>query len=98
MAGRIIGVMDGVTQIGQFSVVALDRGRFDGVERGHVFEIWQKGESIRDTVNPRFDERLTGPEQKAGVLMVFQTFDRVSFALVMKAERFIHVLDLIKSP
>ena len=98
MAGRIISVMDGVTQIGQFSVVALDRGRLDGVERGHVLEIWQKGESIRDTVNSRFDEILIGPEQKAGVLMVFQIFDRVSFALVMKAERFIHVLDLVKSP
>ena len=97
-AGHIIGVIGGVSQIGQFSVVTLDRGQANGVELGHVFEIWQKGESIRDTVNPRFGERLTGPEQRAGVLMVFLTFQRVSFALVMEAQRFIHVLDVIRAP
>ncbi len=98
LAGHIIGVMDGVSQIGQFSVVTLDRGAMNGVESGHVFEIWQKGPQIRDTVNPSFGQKLIGPEQKAGELMVFLTFRRVSFALVMNAERFIHVLDVIRSP
>jgi hypothetical protein len=98
MAGHIIGVMDGVSQIGQFSVVALDRGRANGVEIGHVFDIWQKGASIRDTVSSRVGEKIVGPEQKAGTLMVFLTYRRVSFGLVMKAERFIHVLDLIRAP
>lgn len=98
LSGHIIGVLDGVTQIGQFSVVSLDRGQADGVEVGHVFEIWQKGQSIRDTVRMGFGDTLTGPEQKAGVLMVFQIFQRVSFALVMKAERFIHVQDRVRAP
>lgn len=98
LSGHIIGVLDGVTQIGQFSVVSLDKGKGDGVEIGHVFEIWQKGQSIRDTVRMGFGDTLTGPQQKAGVLMVFQTFERVSFALVMKAERFIHVQDVVRAP
>lgn len=98
VVGHIIGVMDGVTQIGQFSVVALDRGSANRVEVGHVFEIWQKGAAIRDTVGPRFGEKIVGPEQKAGVLMIFLTYRRVSFGLVMRAERFIHVLDLIRAP
>lgn len=98
VVGHIIGVMDGVTQIGQFSVVALDRGSANRVEIGHVFEIWQKGAAIRDTVGPRFGEKIVGPEQKAGVLMVFLAYRRVSFGLVMKAERFIHVLDTIRAP
>lgn len=98
LTGHIIGVMDGVSQIGQFSVVALDRGSLDGVEVGHVFEIWQKGSEIRDTIKPSFGQTLIGPEQKAGELMVFLKHRRVSFALVMSAERFIHVLDVIRSP
>lgn len=98
LSGHIIGVMDGVSQIGQFSVVALDRGQADGVEVGHVFEVWQKGPLIRDTVGLRFGEKLAGPEQEAGLLMVFLTFRRVSYGLVMKAERFIHILDVIRAP
>ena len=98
LTGHIIGVMDGVSQIGQFSVVALDRGSLDGVEIGHVFEIWQKGPEIRDTIKPSFGQKLIGPEQKAGELLVFLKHRRVSFALVMNAERFIHVLDVIRSP
>jgi hypothetical protein len=63
-----------------------------------VFEIWQRGGTIRDPVTSRFGETITGPEQRAGILMVFLTFRRVSFGLVMKAERFIHVMDLIRAP
>lgn len=98
LTGHIIGVMDGVSQIGQFSVVALDRGSLNGVEVGHVFEIWQKGSEIRDMIRPNFGQNLIGSEQKAGELMVFLNHRRVSFALVMNAERFIHVLDVIRSP
>ena len=96
--GHIIGVMGGVSQIGQFSVVAIDRGSMNGIEVGHVFEIWQKGPEIRDLIRPSFGNQVLGPEQKAGELMVFLTHRRVSFALVMNAERFIHVLDVIQSP
>jgi hypothetical protein len=98
MKGHIIGVMDGVSQIGQFSIVALDRGRVNGVVAGQVFEIWQQGSTIRDSVRPGFGHSLSAPEQRAGLLMVFLPYERVSFALVMKAEQFIHVQDIIRAP
>ena len=98
LSGRIISVIDGVTQIGQYSVVALNRGHLDGVEAGQVFEIWQQGPEIRDTVHSYFGESLMGLEQRAGLLMVFLVYNRVSFALVMSAERFIHVQDSVRTP
>jgi hypothetical protein len=98
LRGHILSVLDGVSQIGQFSVVAIDRGRNDGVQTGDVFEIWQKGEAVRDTIKPEFGEKLVGNEVRAGVLMVFLPYRRVSFALVMNAERFIHVLDSVRAP
>ena len=37
------------------------------------------------------------PEEYAGVLMVFRTFEKVSYALVMEAESPIHVLDSVRN-
>jgi hypothetical protein len=96
--GHIIGVLGGVTQIGQYSVVALDKGTVDGIEAGHVLEIWQQGPTVRDIVRTGFNETIVMPDQRAGVLMVFRTFERVSYALVMNATRFVHVLDTVQTP
>jgi hypothetical protein len=38
------------------------------------------------------------PDELAGMLMVFRTFDKVSYALVMKAEKPLHVLDRVQTP
>jgi hypothetical protein len=96
--GHIISVLDGVTQIGQYSVVALDRGAAEGIEPGQVLEIWQTGRPIRDIVQGGFGETIVPPEQRSGLLMVFRVFDHVSYALVMNATRFIHILDAVQTP
>ena len=38
------------------------------------------------------------PDEQAGTLMVFKTYDRMSYALVMEATSVIHVLDLVRNP
>jgi hypothetical protein len=141
--GQIISVLNGVSQIGQYNVVALNLGREDGVKPGHVFDVYNGGERVADTVRPdasrwdwknsRFwsqevwygDHRVSGwlrdrpdanapfpphvevrrleedymlPYENAGTLMVFRTFARVSFALVMRALRTMHVLDAVRGP
>lgn len=97
LRGHIIGVLDGVSQLGQYQVVTLDRGARDGVESGHVFEILQRGAELRDPYGG-FGTRVFAPEQEAGELMVFRVFDRVSYALILRASRPVHVFDLIQTP
>lgn len=96
--GSIIAVMNGVSQIGQYNVVVLDRGAHDGIEPGHVLRIDQRGETIRDVVTPDSRDTVTLPDEEAGLLMVFRTFDRVSFGLVLNAIRPIHILDRVHTP
>jgi hypothetical protein len=96
--GAIIDVLNGVSQIGQYNVVVLDRGAADGLEPGTVLQVDQRGETIRDTVADDPRTTVTLPDEKAGLVMVFRTFDRVSFALVMEAERAMHVLDRVRNP
>lgn len=96
--GAIIDVLNGVSQIGQFNVVVLDRGARDGLEPGTVLRVDQRGETIRDVVAEDPRTRVTLPDESAGLIMVFRTFERVSFALVMEAERPMHVLDKVRNP
>lgn len=105
LSGRIIDVVDGVGQIGQFAVVVLNRGGRDGVANGDVFTVFQSRGEARDET--RGGERralglrggkLELPEERAGELMVFRAYDRVSYALVMRSSSEMHVGDIIRAP
>ena len=94
--GHIIAVMEGVTQIGQHQVVVINKGKRDGMEVGHVLAIYQKGKKVEDTV--RKSKAVQLPDERAGLLMVFRTFDKLSYALIMKATTNMHVLDAVVNP
>ncbi len=96
--GRIINVLDGVSQIGQYNIVVIDRGSRDGLEKGHVLTILRKGGKIRDTVDKRAAEIINLPNEKAGLLLVFRPFEKVSYGIVMEATRAIHIDDIVTNP
>jgi LysM domain len=98
--GRIISVIDGVSLIGQYQVIVLNRGARDGLEPGHVLSVYQTGEVVADTVRGSGfrREKVKLPDEFAGTTMVFRVFDRMSYALVMAAEKEIRVLDTVRNP
>lgn len=98
ISGSIIQVVDGVTQIGQHNVVVIDMGHNQGIEAGHVLSIYQSSDTVRDTVVNDAGEWVKLPEEKAGLLMVFRSFDDVSFGLVMDATRALHIYDTVRTP
>jgi len=97
--GKIIAVLNGVNQIGQLNVVVINRGADDELEPGHVLSIRQRSRpptSARGKTRWRREAQLA--REEVGTLMVFRTFDRVSYALVMDATRAINVKDAVQSP
>jgi hypothetical protein len=93
--GSIISVFDGVAQIGQYQVVVLDLGRQEDIESGHVLAINQRGAVTKDLIS---GDSVKLPDERAGEVMVFRVFERVSYALVMRATRAIHILDQVTNP
>lgn len=93
--GRIISVFDGVYQVGQYQIVVLNRGSRESLEVGHVLEVMQAGETVIDKVSGDPDDFITLPDESAGVAMVFKVFEKVSYALIMKATRAIHLNDKV---
>ena len=100
IAGLIISVLDGVSRIGQYHVVVINVGENESLEPGHVLEVYQSGRTVRDTFsNKKGHARVvTLPDERAGIIMVFRTFSKVSYALVMSATQDMRLYDKVKTP
>ncbi len=112
--GTIIAALDRVNEIGRYDVVVIDRGSRDGLDPGTVLQIDNSGEVVIDPVlreegiefedrflnmpRRRFPAEVKLPDEEAGLLMIFRTFDRVSFGLVMYASKAIHIHDRVVNP
>jgi hypothetical protein len=104
--GRIMAVSNGVTVIGQYEVVVINRGAVDGLAPGNVLAVFHAGEVIHDTANRGFlntgtrllSTKVRLPDERTGTFMVFKTFDHMSYGLIMEANNVIRVADRVENP
>lgn len=100
---QILAVADGLKFAGPRMVVALNVGSSHGVDNGTVFSMWHGGANRPDIVRNRNpiaqnNDRVQMPDDYLGHVMVFRTFDKVSYGLVMDAIRPARVGDKLKHP
>lgn len=93
--GVILDVPRGVTRIGQFDVVTLNKGKIDGLSEGNVLAVYKTGETVRDRIT---GESVKIPDERSGLLMVFRTYEKLSYGLVLYATRDLAVMDKVKNP
>ena len=99
ISAYIISVYGGVTQIGNYHVVVLNKGERNGLEVGHVLTVMQSGRMVEDEfAGVDTDQNVTLPEEQAGELLVFRTFEKTSLGLIMRATRAMHVMDRAVTP
>ena len=109
--GRIISVIDGTQAIGQYQIVVINRGKRHGIDAGHVLAVDQAGKVVRDVygkqsglahylggVGTSFAPKVKLPDERAGTLLIFKSFDRISYGLVVGAANIIHVQDVVHNP
>lgn len=96
--GQIIALFDAISQTAQRQVVIINLGERQGIEVGTVLAIEQAGGEVRDNYARRGKATVTLPNTRAGLLMVFRVFDRVSYGLIMDSQRPIHVNDYVLNP
>ncbi len=102
----VMAVQEGVTQIGRYQIITLNKGASAGLKVGHVLDIYSAGRSVQDPYPNQHDKKknfpygpnksrgipvqppkVQIPPEKAGRMMVFKTYARISYGLVMEAER-----------
>ena len=93
--GEIISVFGGVKQVGDHDVVVLNRGEREGMETGHVLAIYRRGDLALDRER---NEYVRLPSERAGILMVFRTFRKMSYGLVLQTDIPLSVGDEVRNP
>ncbi|MDO9165927.1 MAG: peptidoglycan-binding protein, partial [Rhodoferax sp.] len=95
---RIVSVYgSAVANAGQNQVVVINRGTRDGVQSGHVMAIMKDGARLIDKTDAARDE-LKLPDERNGLLMVFRTFEKLSYALVLEVVDSVKAGDRLVNP
>jgi len=101
--GRIISLYGRDSRLGEYgnqSVVAINVGKSQGMEVGHVVALLRPGATVADASRSKGSPGapLTLPNERYGTAIVFRVFDRVSYALVMNVSKPVFKLDLVQNP
>src|SRR3546814_1210647 len=92
----LLAVTDTLSYGGPRDVVALSVGAREGIDNGTVFSIWREGSNVVDRVEhsaefpagaESFDGKVRLPDEYAGHVIVFRTYDKVSSGLVMDSTK-----------
>jgi LysM repeat protein len=95
VTGKILSIYKGVSQAGKNSVVAMSAGKLDGIEVGTVLVIKQVGRLVTDR---QTSEKLRLPDESIGHVLIFRTFDKISYGLIMDSSGFPVVGDKVTNP
>ncbi|MFA6014684.1 MAG: LysM peptidoglycan-binding domain-containing protein [Gallionellaceae bacterium] len=94
---KVISIYGGMDEASQNGIITLNRGKRDGLENGHVLALYQKGEVIKS--GTLFNRSvITLPDVRYGLVFVFRTFNKVSYALVLQTRLPVRLMDTALTP
>jgi hypothetical protein len=98
--GRVVSIYgSGITNANaaQSQVVAINKGTRDGLEHGHVLTVLSDGGMLVDRTDPA-KSRMRLPDETNGSLLVFRTFERVSYGLILDIQSGVKIGDRLITP
>lgn len=96
--GQIISLFDALFGIAKFQVAVINRGTRDGLEVGHLLETQTAGDTVKDRFSLKERGNITLPDKRSGLMMVFLTFDKVSYGLIIESTLVISNHDVVVTP
>jgi hypothetical protein len=86
-----------VVNAAQNQVVSINLGERDGMAAGLVMAILKDGARVTDK-GDQARPLMKLPNERNGLLMVFRTFDRMSYALILEITDSVRVGDRLVNP
>lgn len=99
VTGRIVSIYgsNAVANASQNQVVVINRGKRDGMESGHVLAILKDGQQLVDKTDAS-RPLIKLPNERNGLMMVFRTYEKLSYALILDVTDSVRVGDRLASP
>ncbi len=98
VSAQILKLNEALAGVAQLQVVVINKGERDGMEVGHLLATFTNGETVRDRNNKRSSKPVKLPNERSGLVMIFKTFDRVSYAITLESRRVIRNYDFLHTP
>jgi len=100
---RILATSGQRSGVGIYQIVSINGGSNQGLQPGHVFSAFRKGDVVQDRTGFRHgsfskEAEVRLPEVFDGMVMVFRTFGDVSYGLVMSGSRVVQEFDNLRHP
>jgi len=93
--GRVVSALNAVAEIGPKSIVGVTLGTREGIEEGTVLRIMRHAGTHKDPVTR---DIYNLPEEESGLLLIFRTYEKMSYGLIMSSTRPVHLLDSVVTP
>jgi hypothetical protein len=93
--GTIMAIQDDRNSAGPMGIVALNRGRLDGLEPGNLLNLFVRGESLK-AIDAR--TRMETPERRIGNVLVFLVDEKMSHGIILQTSQQVSSGDIVKTP
>ena len=104
--GQVLAVVDGLAVAGKYQVLAINRGKRDGLVPGNVVAIFARGVEVADyfsrgrdwtTFTANYD-MVKLPDERSGTLLLFTVTERMSYGIIVESRQPVRIGDFIKHP
>ena len=100
---RVLATSGSRSGVGLYQIVSINGGTNQGIEAGNVFAAFRLGQKVKDRTGHRygsFAEEATPrlPDVYDGIVMVFRTFEDISYGMVMGGKRVVVEYDMLRHP
>lgn len=100
---RVLATSGQRSGVGLYQIVSINGGTNQGIEAGNVFSAFRQGQKVKDRTGHRYgsfaeeaNPRL--PDTYDGIVMVFRTFEDISYGMVMGGSRVVVEYDMLRHP
>ena len=100
---RVLATSGQKAGVGLYQIVAINAGSRQGLETGHVFSAFRQGLDAQDRSGYRWgsfskEAEVRLPDVYDGLVMVFRTFDDISYGMVVSGKRVVGPFDTLRHP
>jgi len=96
--GRVISLLDGISQVGQYQTIVVNLGLRDNIKTGNILQVDRNGKVVIDRNEEEANFEVKLPDERSGIIMIVRAYEKMSIALIMEADSPIRMDNKVHTP